>query len=248
MADSRPSRAAAILRGIPTLSRELLRTLQASIKREPDRKRAALAWVQSHAKSGDPDSVLEALDDFASSQRFLMNVGPVKGLLLDECVERVGPKARILELGCFCGYSAVRIARHLPGGRLFSVEKSPASVAVARQVIDFAGLSDRVEILQGASSDRIPYLQGPFDLVFIDHHKPLYLPDLRALESHRLLREGSIVFADNVGPLFGADEYLGYVRGCGHYDTECRHSTVEYTELEDDAEISVYRGVAKKPD
>jgi catechol O-methyltransferase len=139
----------------------------------------------------------------------------------------------------------VRISRHLSGGRLVSLEKSPASVVVARQVVEFAGLSDRVEILEGASSDRIPGLQGPFDLVFIDHHKPLYLPDLRALESHRLLREGSVVFADNVGPLFGADEYLGYVRGCGHYDTECRHSTVEYTELEDDAEISVYRGVAK---
>jgi catechol O-methyltransferase len=245
MTDSRPSRAAAILRGIPTLTRELFRSLRASIKGEPDRKRAALAWVQSHAKPGNPDSVLEALDDFARTQRFLMNVGPVKGLLLDECVERVGRKARILELGCFCGYSAVRISRHLAGGRLFSVEKSPASVEVARQVVDFAGLGDRVEILQGASSERIPDLQGPFDLVFIDHHKPLYLPDLQALESHHLLREGSVVFADNVGPLFGAQEYLGYVRGCGHYDTQCHHSTVEYTELEDDAEISVYRGVTK---
>ena len=108
-----------------------------------------------------------------------------------------------------------------------------------------SGLSDRVEILQGASSERIPDLQGPFDLIFIDHHKPLYLPDLKALESQRLLRAGSIVFADNVGPLFGADEYLHYVRGCGHYDTESHRSTVEYTELQDDAEISTYRDAAK---
>ena len=239
------SRGAALLRGIPTLTRELFRTLRAKVKGEPERKRAALAWVQSHAKRGDPDSVLAALDDFARNERFLMNVGPVKGLLLDECVERVGPDARILELGCFCGYSAVRISRRLSGGRLFSLEKSAESVEVARQVVEFAGLQGRVEILQGASSERIADLAGPFDLVFIDHHKPLYLPDLQAIESRGLLREGSIVFADNVGPLFGADAYLGYVRSCGHYDTEYRRSTVEYTELEDGAEISVYKGAAR---
>ena len=241
-ASSSSSRAAAILRGLPLLARELVRTARARFAGEPDRMRAALEWVLERAEPGRPDSVLEALDEFARSKRFLMNVGPVKGLLLDECVERAGPAARVLELGCFCGYSAVRIARRLPQGQLVSVEKNPGSVEVARQVVDFAGLAERVEIRQGASSDEIPRLAGAFDLIFIDHHKPLYLADLQALEAHALLRPGSVVFADNVGPLFGAHEYLDYVRGCGRYETRYHRSTVEYTELEDGAEISVYRG------
>ena len=56
------------------------------------------------------------------------------------------------------------------------------------------------------------------------------------------MRAGSIVFADNVGPLFNPQEYLDYVRGCGRYDSRYVESTVEYTELEDAAEISVFRG------
>ena len=32
-------------------------------------------------------------------------------------------------------------------------------------------------------------------------------------------RKGSVVVADNVGPAFGAHAYLGYVRGCGRYDS-----------------------------
>ena len=62
--------------------------------------------------------------------------------------------------------------------------------------------------MQGNSSDVIPTLEGPFDLVFIDHWKPLYLPDLQAIERHGLLRSGSIVVADNVGEVFGAEEFL----------------------------------------
>ncbi len=99
-----------------------------------------------------------------------------------------------------------------------------------------------VDVVDGKSSEVIPTLEGFFDLVFLDHWKGLYKPDLQAIESSGLLREGSVVFADNVGPLFGADEYLAYVRNCGHYDNRSMVSTVEYTEIEDAVEISTYHG------
>ncbi len=207
------------------------------------RPEQARLHVEAHATRGDPASVLAALDDFARNRRFLMNVGPEKGQLLEAEVDRAGPEARILELGCYCGYSAILMARRLgAGGSVLSIEKSGHSVRAARAIIDFAGLSHAVEVRQGASGDCIPQLEAHFDLIFLDHWKDLYEADLRAIEAKQLLRPGSVIFADNVGPLFNPDDYLRYVRECGHYDSRSEESHIEYTQLPDRAEISVFRG------
>jgi catechol O-methyltransferase len=205
--------------------------------------RAALAHVKATVAPGDAAGVLAALDDFGRHRRFLMNVGDAKGPLLRALVRGLGNDARVLELGAFVGYSAVLIAANLPpGGRLVSLEMNPVAAEVARAMIAHAGLSDRVVFRCGDSADLLPKLEGPFDLVFIDHWKDVYKRDLVALEQHRMLRGGTVVVADNVGPAFDAHEYLDYVRGCGHYDTRYEKSTIEYSDMEDGVEISVFRG------
>ena len=223
--------------------RNLRDALVDKLKGSPRRPEQARAYVEANATRGDPASVLATLDDFARHQRFLMNVGPEKGQLLEAEVDRAGKNARILEVGCYCGYSAILMARRLgEQGRITSLEKSGTSVAAARAIVDFAGLSGAVEIRHGASSELIPTLEGNFDLVFLDHWKDLYEPDLRAIEAAHLLRPGSIVFADNVGSLFDPKQYLAYVRECGHYESRSEESHIEYTKLPDCAEISVFLG------
>ena len=165
-----------------------------------DRRRAALDHVKKHANAGDVPSILAALDDFAINHEFLMNVGPEKGPLLEASVRDLKPGARVLELGCFCGYSAILIGNALPeGATLTGVEVHDKSVAVASSIVEFAGLADRVSIRHGSSTDVIGTLRHPFDLVFLDHWKDLYKPNLLALEAGNLLVPGSVVFADNVG-------------------------------------------------
>jgi catechol O-methyltransferase len=218
----------------------------AALRREGPRSEDALRFARAHATAGDPDSVLASLDRYARERRFLMNVGDEKGALLDAEVAALVPGARVLELGCFCGYSAIRMARLLgDGGRVVSLELDPRSVRVARAMCELAGLAERVEVVEGSAAARIPSLRGSFDLVFIDHWKGLYLDDLQRIEAASLLRPGSVVVADNVGPLFGADAYLAYVRGCGRYDSRYVRSHLEYHDaLEDGVEISVFRGAA----
>ncbi|MCP5059071.1 MAG: O-methyltransferase [bacterium] len=211
----------------------------------PPRPLQARDYVAAHAKQGDPDDVLRTLDRFARDTRFLMNVGPEKGPLLFELIARLPRPARVLELGAFCGYSAIMITNQLgPGSSLVSVEKSPEATEASRDNVAIAGLAEQVEIIEGSSSDRIPTLEGPFHLVFLDHWKDLYLPDLKLLEAHQLLAPGCIVMADNVGPLFGAEPYLSYVRSCGRYDSENRPAKLEYSDLPDAVEISVWKGEA----
>lgn len=53
-----------------------------------------------------------------------------------------------LELGTYCGYSAVRISRLLKAGaRLLTVEFNPEFAAVAKQMIEFAGVQDKVNTI-----------------------------------------------------------------------------------------------------
>lgn len=51
----------------------------------------------------------------------------------------------LLELGAYCGYSAVRMARLLlPGARLLTIELNPEYAAITQQMVEFAGLQDKV--------------------------------------------------------------------------------------------------------
>lgn len=66
------------------------------------------------------------------------------GQILDAVVREQRPSV-LLELGAYCGYSAVRMARLLePGARLLTIELNPDYAAITQQMLDFAGLQDRV--------------------------------------------------------------------------------------------------------
>jgi catechol O-methyltransferase len=222
---------------------ELARFVRDRLRGAPPRVEQALAFARENARAGDPESVLAALDRFGREHSFLMNVGDRKGEILDAEVRRQRP-ARALEIGAYCGYSAVRVTRLLRewGGRLVSLEASGENARVARAMVELAGLGEYVEVRHATAEAAIPALGAPFDLVFIDHWKDLYLPDLLRLEQHGLLRPGSAVVADNVG-LFDASAYFAHVRGSGRYDSRNVASTVEYRdELPDAVEISIFRG------
>lgn len=67
------------------------------------------------------------------------------GCILDSVVTEVNPET-VLELGTYCGYSTVRIASLLPPqAKLITLEFNPGNAAIARQVIAWAGLEDKVK-------------------------------------------------------------------------------------------------------
>lgn len=67
------------------------------------------------------------------------------GCILDSVVSEVNP-GTVLELGTYCGYSTVRIASLLPPhAKFITLEFNPDFAAIARQVIAWAGLQDKVK-------------------------------------------------------------------------------------------------------
>ncbi|XP_042818861.1 catechol O-methyltransferase [Panthera tigris] len=205
-----------------------------------------LRHVLQHAVAGDPQSVLEAIDTYCLQKEWAMNVGDKKGQILDAVVREQRPSV-LLELGAYCGYSAVRMARLLePGARLLTIELNPDYAAITQQMLDFAGLQDRVTVVAGPSQDIIPQLKKKYDvdmldMVFLDHWKDRYLPDTLLLEECGLLRKGTVLLADNV-ICPGTPEFLAYVRNSSRF--ECTHFTsyLEYSTAVDGLEKAVYMG------
>lgn len=184
------------------------------------REAAAVKYVLHNAKAGDIDDVLATIDRFAYEKSMLINVGDEKGALLDAAVRRADPKL-VLELGTYCGYSALRIARAAPAAKVYSVELAEANAANARQIWAHAEVSDRVTCVVGTLGDGGHTLQalaaehgfaaGSLDFVFLDHDKNAYLTDLQSILDRGWLHPGSIVVADNVR-VPGAPKYREYMR------------------------------------
>jgi catechol O-methyltransferase len=221
--------------------REGLLALVDKLLRRPSRPQRVLQYLRDNVPPGDPAATLEAMDTFARSQRFLMNVGDVKGRILVEQLQQSGA-GNVLELGTYCGYSAILMGQHLVGkGHIDSLEVNPEVAATAREIIDHAGLSEVVTVHEGAAGNVIPGLQKTYQLVFIDHWKDQYLPDLLTMEAHDVTAPGTIIVADNVG-MFDAGGYLSHVRESGRYENRHYDAHMEYSDtIYDAVEVSVVK-------
>jgi catechol O-methyltransferase len=184
------------------------------------REEALADYVVANARQGDSEDVIRVIDDFCLNRSVMINVGDEKGEILDRAVRRASPHL-LLELGTYCGYSALRMARVMSAGaRLCSIEFSPDNAAIARRIWDHAGIGDQLTVLVGtlgdggSTIDRLRtehgFGEGAVDFVFVDHDKAAYLPDLERILTERWLHPGSIVVADNL-KFPGAPQYRAYL-------------------------------------
>jgi catechol O-methyltransferase len=127
---------------------------------------------------------------------------------------------------------------------IISIEADPQSAEIARRIHEYADVSDRIKIVNEYTDKIIPRLSkdfniDSFDLIFIDHHKDIYLRDLKLLEEVGLIKSGTMIVADNVITP-GAPDYLEYVRNNPNYTTTFHEGKIEYRDdLCDGIEISI---------
>jgi catechol O-methyltransferase len=206
------------------------------------REEALAAHVLAHARPGDLDDVIRVIDDFCVTRSVMINVGDEKGEILDHAVRRASPLL-LLELGTYCGYSGLRMARVMPAdARLCSIEFSAANAEIARRIWAHAGVGDRLTVVLGTLGDggatidrlgsELGFTDGALDFVFVDHDKDTYLPDLERILQERWLHPGSIVVADNV-KFPGAPKYRAYMQAAqgGTWRTIEHDTHVEYQSL-----------------
>ena len=129
------------------------------------------------------------------------------GALLRVLALSVGA-SRILEIGTAIGYSTLWLATALPAdGALITMEYDAGRAARARDHFAAAGYADRVSVIAGDATRFLHKVSGPFDLIFQDSDKKLYVPMLDRLVE--LLRPAGLLVADNI--LWNGEVIPGYV-------------------------------------
>ena len=183
--------------------------------------------------------MLEAIDEFARTTKYLMNIGHDKGKIVAELIAQVKPQV-VVELGGYVGYSALLFGdavRKAGGKRYYSLEHNPEFAAIILSLVDLAGLSDIVKVIVGPSANSIArlYVDGVLkhiDLMFLDHAKPAYTPDLKLCEKLQLVTPGTVLAADNV--IYpGNPPYLTYVRSSVEQKKELYKQGIEEEEAAD---------------
>ncbi|KAF2239320.1 S-adenosyl-L-methionine-dependent methyltransferase [Viridothelium virens] len=109
-----------------------------------------------------------------------------------------------LEVGTLGGYTAIWLATLNPSLRVTSVEVNPHHAAVARENIAYAGLSERIEVLEGAGVEVLPRLREEvkagkrprFAFAFVDADKENNWTYVQ--EWVEMAESGACVIVDNV--------------------------------------------------
>ena len=219
-----------------------IKTLEKNWQVGDGREQKVADTVLKKARKGDAADVTRVIDNFGYNDALLINVGDRKGGILDAALARAQPR-KVLELGTYVGYSAIRMAQKLPpDAHLYSVEFSAANASIARRIIDHAGLSDRITVVVGTLGDggktadalerEHAFTKGSLDFVFIDHAKDAYLPDLNLILDRAWLHKGSVVVADNI-KFPGAPDYHTYMKDQEgkHWKSSEHKSFVEYQSM-----------------
>ena len=106
-----------------------------------------------------------------------MASGHIQGCLLKMLVTMLRPK-NVLEIGTFCGYSAICMAEGLPeDGRLWTYEINDEMEEFTRPWIDGSGVADKINFIIGDAITEAPKTGVTFDMAFIDGDKRHYIRD-----------------------------------------------------------------------
>ncbi len=163
------------------------------------------------------ENLLRKMESLAQKNS-LPIIGSEKGDVLVNLVLQYQPQ-RILEVGTLIGYSALLMAQNLPAqGEIVTLEIDPLMAKLARENFQKAGLDGKISLVLGDAREALPFVEGEFDLLFLDAVKEDYFDYLRLSEPK--LSPNAIVVADNV-KMFAPQiaDYREYIEKSGHYQS-----------------------------
>lgn len=101
----------------------------------------------------------------------------------------------LLDLGCGLAGPAIDIAKRYPQVRITGVNLSPVQVERARAQVEAAGLSDRIEVVEG-DFHALPFEDGTFDAAYaFEALAYSHQPQVMFGEAQRVLRPGGWLYA-----------------------------------------------------
>lgn len=126
-----------------------------------------------------------------------ISISPEQIKFLQFLLKSINAK-NVLEVGTLFGYSAIGMAMALPeDGKVISFELEPDRVQLSRANIEKAGLSHKIEVIEGRAIELLPNMINnlKLDFVFLDADKHNYYKYVKMLDE--CLRVGGMITADN---------------------------------------------------
>lgn len=145
----------------------------------------------------EEEEPLKAMREIASKTETYAPIVPSDSAqFLKTFLHIIKPK-RILEIGTAIGYSAILMAKNTPDdAQIITIERYEKVADIAINNIFEAGFEKKIKVVKGEACDIINWLDGDFDLVFMDGAKGQYIEFLpRILE---LLKPGGTLITDDV--------------------------------------------------
>lgn len=145
----------------------------------------------------DEEEPLKTMRSIASKTETYAPIVPSEtAQLLKTLLHIIKPK-RILEIGTAIGYSAILMAKNtMEDCEIITIERYEKVADIAINNIFDAGYEKKIRVVKGEAVDVLNWLDGDFDLVFMDGAKGQYIEFLpRILE---LLKSGGVLITDDV--------------------------------------------------
>lgn len=173
------------------------------------------AGTSALPKNASEGRILTTLREMRERGGIRFGVPESDGRRLRLLVEATGAR-NVVEVGTSTGYSALWLClgARSSGGHVTTFELDEKVAAVARENFRKAGVEHDITVIVGDAHQKVPGLNGPVDLVFLDADKEGYVDYLNKLLP--LVRPGGLILAHNVQHASG---YLQQVTTNAELDT-----------------------------
>lgn len=116
--------------------------------------------------------------------------------LLEVLTRSTGVK-KVLEVGTAIAYSTLLFCRSMgPEGHITTIERNEDMIFQAKKNIKKANMENQVRLLQGDAEEILKFLEGEYDLIFLDGAKGQYNDFLNDCLDR--LKPGGILVSDNI--------------------------------------------------
>lgn len=141
------------------------------------------------------DPVIKKIEEYAAEHKIpILNWDAAE--FLEQLILIHRPK-KVLEIGTAIGYSSIRIVRRLrKKGLLDTIELSKDNIKLAEENFLKAGVSDKINLIEGNALAIMPAMEEKYDFIFLDADKEDY--EKLFYYSLILLRRRGVIFIDNL--------------------------------------------------
>lgn len=150
--------------------------------------------------------------------------GHAQGRVLKMLTSMIAPQ-RVLELGCYTGYSTLCIAEALhPGAELHTVEIDDELTDELTARFARSPRADAIHLHIGDAFDIVPSLGGGWDMAFIDANKRTYAEYFEMIMPQ--MRRGGFILVDNTlwgGKILDADARDAQTEGIRRFNDLVAH-------------------------